>query len=99
MAWLGWDDEKCLEFYNQTDVSVTSEEETLPVYYAYYTENKTTGKRSYSVIPEEQFKDEKVDIVAFDYKRCFNKTQADECVEEWKGENRRGKQWDKYMNS
>ncbi len=100
MAWLGWDDEKCLEFYNQKDKPVSLEtEETCPTFIAYYTENETTGRRAYKIVTEDEFIRNKTENKAYDYKRFFNESKAKEWIDEKKDEVRHEANWDRYMNT
>ena len=95
----GWTDEQCLAFYEQEEKMHSSQpEETCPVFYAYYTENETTGRRTYGVVTEEVFISKKIEDKAYDYKRCFREDVAKEQVKEWKGEVQQVKNWDRYMN-
>lgn len=103
MAWLGWSDKKCLEFYEQQfKTQPVDTEETCPVFYAYYIQpdfESSNNKITYGVVTEEEFLSKKISDKAYVYERCFNKNKAREFVEKWKDEVRHEENWDRYMNS
>jgi hypothetical protein len=99
MAWLGWDDEQCLAFYNQKDNVDVDTEEISPIHFAYYTQDENSGKREYKIVPDVVFEEKNIQSLAFDYKRCFNKKQAEDCVTSWKDEAKRELDWHRYMNT